>query len=253
MSSVRQQKSEELRQQGNECVKGGNYTEAVVHYSHAIQEDPKNHLLYSNRSLTFLKLQQYYLAVEDARQAIKLQPKWPKGYFRKGEVEFQVGHYHSALLSYGHALVLDPSNAEVQQAISRTNDEISKQRKKAAREPWLYCGVGAFLGLLIVLADQFLTAKPSVQNVFLQLVLVLVFSGLGYGAMRVWRYLKDSESKSLLEPPVDLLQEMETTKSAKENDQSEDTDVTNNKQSEHRPHRKGGVSAARQRYKKGKS
>ncbi|XP_052268547.1 hsp70-Hsp90 organising protein-like, partial [Dreissena polymorpha] len=98
-------KSEELRLQGNECVKAGKYTEAVLHYTHALDTDRQNHLIYSNRSLAFLKLQQYYLAMQDANTTIRLQPKWPKGYFRKGEVEFQAGHYQSALLSYGVCIV----------------------------------------------------------------------------------------------------------------------------------------------------
>ena len=72
------QQVEELKQQGNECVKGGKYSEAILHYTHAIQLDKTNHLLYSNRSLAFLKLDQYYFALEDAKEAIKLQPNWPK-------------------------------------------------------------------------------------------------------------------------------------------------------------------------------
>ena len=72
------QKVDELRQQGNDCVKAGNYSEAVIHYTHAVQQDKTNHLLYSNRSLAFLKLDQYYFALEDAKEAIRLQPNWPK-------------------------------------------------------------------------------------------------------------------------------------------------------------------------------
>ncbi|XP_045216361.2 hsp70-Hsp90 organising protein-like isoform X2 [Mercenaria mercenaria] len=256
MSKTRQQQAEELRQQGNDCVKGGNYNEAVIHYSHALKQDPNNHFIYSNRSLTFLKLQQYYLAEQDAIQTIKLQPKWPKGYFRKGEVEFQVGHYSSALLSYGQALLLDPSNKEVQQAVSRTNDKLVVLRKKKGREPWLFCGVGAMIGLLIVLADKFLTDKPSIQNIIIQCLMVMTFSSLGYGALRIYRYISDSQTRSLLEPPVDLLNEMGTSANndlPEEADTGDSKHTSNNKQTESKPHRKGGVSAARQRYKKGKT
>ena len=31
------------------------------------------------------------------------------------------------------------------------------------RQPWLYGGVGLLIGFIIVLADQFLTDKPSIQ------------------------------------------------------------------------------------------
>lgn len=259
MSKTKQQQAEDLRLQGNECIKEGNFNEAVIHYSHALKQDPQNHFIYSNRSLAFLKLQQYYLAEQDAKLTIQLQPKWPKGYYRKGEVEFQAGHYQSALLSYGQALLLDPSNKEVQEAVSKTNEKLIKQRKEEKREPWLFCGVGTVLGILIVLADQFLTARPSIQNVFIQFLLVITFSGLGYIALKIFRYINKSQMKSLLEPPVDLLNEIGATS---ENDISSENDSSrtvgnkqdsSNKLTDTKPHRKGGVSAARQRYKKGKS
>ena len=69
---------ESLKQQGNDCVKKKNYSEALLHYSHAIQLDDKIAALYSNRSLVFLKMEQYYYAMEDAKAAIKLDPNWPK-------------------------------------------------------------------------------------------------------------------------------------------------------------------------------
>lgn len=75
--------AEDLKAQGNQCIKDGNYSEAILHYTHAIQMDGKNHLLYSNRSLAFLKMQQYYYAMEDAKEVIKLQPKWPKVCYNK--------------------------------------------------------------------------------------------------------------------------------------------------------------------------
>lgn len=59
-------------------MKKGVPAEAILHYTHAIKLEPSNHLLYSNRSYAFLKLDQYYLALEDANETIKLQPSWPK-------------------------------------------------------------------------------------------------------------------------------------------------------------------------------
>ncbi|KAG0713802.1 Stress-induced-phosphoprotein 1 [Chionoecetes opilio] len=68
----------ELREKGNECVRAGNHAEAVLHYSHAIKQDSSSPQLYSNRSLAFLKLQQYFHALEDANEAIRLNPTWAK-------------------------------------------------------------------------------------------------------------------------------------------------------------------------------
>lgn len=63
---------------GNAAVKNQKYEESILHYTHAIKLDPKNYVLYSNRSFAFLKMQQYYYAMEDANETIRLNPKWPK-------------------------------------------------------------------------------------------------------------------------------------------------------------------------------
>lgn len=251
MSSARQQQVDQLRQQGNDCVKDDNYSEAILHYTHAIQQDKTNHLLYSNRSLAFLKLDQYYFALEDAKEAIKLQPNWPKGFYRKGEVEFKVGQYTASLISYGQAFLLDPTNQDVKAAIERTNKELTHIRKKNARQPWLFTGAGFLLGVFIVVADQLLTKQPSINYVILQIIMVLIFSGLGFLTFKIYKYIQDSQKNSLLEPPVDLLGEM-SGKSAGDTSATENDGPQNSKQSEVK-HRRGGAAAGKQRYKKGKS
>lgn len=68
----------DLKEKGNECVKAGNYAEAVLHYSFAIKINPNDPLLYSNRCLAFLKLNQLYYANEDAEKTIQLRSDWAK-------------------------------------------------------------------------------------------------------------------------------------------------------------------------------
>ncbi|KAK3578272.1 hypothetical protein CHS0354_010473 [Potamilus streckersoni] len=238
------QQVEELKNQGNACVKSGNYGEAVLHYSHGIKLEPGNHLLYSNRSLAFLKLQQYYLALEDAKQSIKLQPNWPKGFFRKGEVEYQSGNCTLAIMSYKQALLLDPSNSEIQDALDRAKREAVKLRKELSREPWIFSAIGFVIGLCIVLADQYLTKEPSLKYIFAQLILMVVFGGGGFLCWKGYRYLQDSQRTTLLEAPVDLMEELDT-----KNEEETNTDKTPG----NRPWKKGGIGAARQRYKQGKS
>lgn len=63
---------------GNESVKNQKFEEAILHYTYAIKLDPSNYTLHSNRSYAFLKVQQYYFALEDANETIRLNPSWPK-------------------------------------------------------------------------------------------------------------------------------------------------------------------------------
>lgn len=77
---------EEYKEQGNLCIKDGNYKEAVALYSTGLRMNPSDFFLYSNRSFAFLKLKLYYYALSDADKVIELRPDFIKGYFRKAEV-----------------------------------------------------------------------------------------------------------------------------------------------------------------------
>ena len=43
-----------------------------------IADEPKNHVLYSNRSAAYLKKNDYDKALEDAERVIEVKPDWPK-------------------------------------------------------------------------------------------------------------------------------------------------------------------------------
>lgn len=155
---------DELREKGNSCVKEGNHAEAVLHYSSAIRTDPSNPALHSNRSLAFLKLQQYYLAHQDAKRAIELKPDWAKGYFRKGEVEYATFHFDKALTSYTKAFCLQKDDRSLMEAMKKAARELKKDQRAEKQIPWLGAGIGIVLGVLIVLAD-YLIANKSVLTV----------------------------------------------------------------------------------------
>ncbi|KAI8789642.1 STI1-like protein [Biomphalaria glabrata] len=210
------EKAEQCKDEGNKCIKEGKHTEAIFHYTEAIRHEPNSAILYSNRALAFLKIDQLYLAMEDAQKAIKLEPSWPKGFYRKGEIEFKAGHYNKALLSYKQALTLDPADDGIIAAISKTNKEIAKDKKDAVRKPLVYTCLGFAVGIFIVAADQFIAVKPSIPHSILQVLLVLSCGGVGFMISKVHRYLVVSQRESLLEEPIDLLKEMDNT--SKSND-----------------------------------
>ena len=47
-------------------------------YTEAIDLDPENHILYSNRSAAFAKAEKYDLALTDAEKTMELKPDWAK-------------------------------------------------------------------------------------------------------------------------------------------------------------------------------
>ena len=72
-----------LKNEGNDLFKKEKFNEAIVKYSEALKHDSDNAVLYSNRSLSYLKLEMYREALDDAIKCIRSNPRWFKGYIRK--------------------------------------------------------------------------------------------------------------------------------------------------------------------------
>jgi len=74
----------DYKKRGNKCFKEKNYKQAIAEYTYGIDKDPKNHILYSNRSACHGNLGAWKQAENDANMCIKLAPEFGKGYSRKG-------------------------------------------------------------------------------------------------------------------------------------------------------------------------
>ncbi|KAM5146042.1 LON peptidase N-terminal domain and RING finger protein 3 [Mantella aurantiaca] len=99
-----------MAQDGSALAKDNRLEEALSKYNEAIKLVPLDHLLYSNRSMVYLSLQSYQLALDDAETACKLQPHWLKGHLRKAQVLTNLGKIEDALTEFLFCLVLDSEN-----------------------------------------------------------------------------------------------------------------------------------------------
>ena len=77
--------AKEWKDKGNSLVKEKKYKEALDCYSKAIELDPNDPILYSNRSAMHLNLSEFDEAINDAEKAISLKPDYAKAYLRKGK------------------------------------------------------------------------------------------------------------------------------------------------------------------------
>eukprot|EP00475_Leptophrys_vorax_P034912 TRINITY_DN57014_c0_g1_i1.p1 TRINITY_DN57014_c0_g1~~TRINITY_DN57014_c0_g1_i1.p1 ORF type:complete len:137 (+),score=14.86 TRINITY_DN57014_c0_g1_i1:162-572(+) len=102
-----------LKDKGNAEFKAGNYLKAAALYTQAIKESPDNPTLYSNRAAAFLHLSKLTKALADSETAIKLNPTWEKGYYRKGCVLEAMKRYEESLESFKEAASKNASNTEV--------------------------------------------------------------------------------------------------------------------------------------------
>lgn len=108
-------KSEEEKEKGNELFKKGDYANAVKHYSEAIRRNPDDAKLYSNRAACYTKLAAFDLGLKDCETCVELEPKFIKGWIRKGCILQGMQQSSKAIAAFQKALEIDPNNAEALQ------------------------------------------------------------------------------------------------------------------------------------------
>ncbi|KAM3310383.1 hypothetical protein ACQJBY_031214 [Aegilops geniculata] len=113
---VGQDKKAELKSLGAKAVEEKDYAGASKFYSEAIKVDPEDATLYSNRSLCHLRIGEAHDALVDANACIRLQPDWPKGYWRKGAALTALKDHKEACDTYMAAMKLDPASQEIREA-----------------------------------------------------------------------------------------------------------------------------------------
>eukprot|EP00996_Jenningsia_fusiforme_P007002 NODE_903_length_1835_cov_160.438410_g796_i0.p1 GENE.NODE_903_length_1835_cov_160.438410_g796_i0~~NODE_903_length_1835_cov_160.438410_g796_i0.p1 ORF type:complete len:547 (-),score=118.08 NODE_903_length_1835_cov_160.438410_g796_i0:125-1765(-) len=118
--------SDEFKAKGNAAFQAGRNEEAVNWFTSAIDLDPSNHVLYSNRSAAYCALERYPKALEDAVRTVELKPDWAKGWSRKGAALQGLGKLSEAAEAFEKGLQIDPNNEALKKGLVET------QRKGSA-------------------------------------------------------------------------------------------------------------------------
>ncbi|KAK8792016.1 hypothetical protein WA158_005393 [Blastocystis sp. Blastoise] len=113
------EKAEDYKVQGNLCFKSKDYEGAIKNYTLAIETNPVNHIYFSNRSASYLNINDYENALKDAKECQRLNPTWAKGFYREGEVYMIKQQYEEAAQSFFAGCNLEPTNTELSNAFAR--------------------------------------------------------------------------------------------------------------------------------------
>ncbi|GJQ10733.1 hypothetical protein GpartN1_g2524.t1 [Galdieria partita] len=111
-----------LKEAGNQHMARGAFGKAVRIYNKAIELDPNNALLYSNRSAAHFNLRNFEAALEDAIKAVQLAPKWWKAYKRKGMSLLHLQYYEEAIATLEQGLALEPENEDIKRHLQYAKD-----------------------------------------------------------------------------------------------------------------------------------
>lgn len=116
--------ADELKAKGNAALQSEKFDDAIKFYSEAINLDPKNHILFSNRSAAYAKVKKYSESLQDAEKTIELKKDWPKGYSRKGAALELLNRYDEAIKVYEEGLKYDSNNEQLKEALKHCKDNV---------------------------------------------------------------------------------------------------------------------------------
>nr|XP_051180253.1 uncharacterized protein LOC127294473 isoform X3 [Lolium perenne] len=101
----------------HEAFKNGNYYAAAHIYREAIELDPGDATLLSNRSLCWLRYGDARLALKDAQALRMMRPGCPKACYRQGTALMLLKEYEKACGAFLDGLKLDPGNVEIEDGL----------------------------------------------------------------------------------------------------------------------------------------
>eukprot|EP00026_Physarum_polycephalum_P008497 Phypoly_transcript_08585.p1 GENE.Phypoly_transcript_08585~~Phypoly_transcript_08585.p1 ORF type:complete len:482 (+),score=27.99 Phypoly_transcript_08585:45-1490(+) len=108
------QSSQALKDKGNQCFAKNDFSNALSYYTQAINVDPNNHVLYSNRSAAYLQVKDYQKALDDAHKCVQIEPTFIKGTLRLADAQFHLNQFSEALALYSSCVQnSDPSMASL--------------------------------------------------------------------------------------------------------------------------------------------
>ncbi|XP_070564283.1 small glutamine-rich tetratricopeptide repeat-containing protein beta-like [Ptychodera flava] len=135
-------KAEDLKIEGNKCMKSESFKEALECYTQAISIDDGNAVYYCNRAAAYSKLGDHPQAIEDCRNALEIDPKYSKAYGRMGLAYTSLQEHEKARDAYKKAIELDPDNASY-----IANLKIAEQKLRETGPGGGPAGLGGFGGL----------------------------------------------------------------------------------------------------------
>ncbi|GJN13786.1 hypothetical protein PR202_gb00531 [Eleusine coracana subsp. coracana] len=105
------------KSKGREAFGKGHYLAATYFYGLAMKIDLLDATLFSNRSVSYLRLGEGRLALADAQQSTLMRPRWAKAWYRQGAALTLLKNYKEAVNAFELALKLDPASDEIKDAL----------------------------------------------------------------------------------------------------------------------------------------
>lgn len=130
--TIDKEKALELKNEGNKLVKEKRYAQATEFYTKAIECDPENSILYSNRAFTNLKLDNFQSSLNDAKRAIELDNNNLKAYHRRAMSYIGLLEFRKAKKDLAIVLKFKPNELTAKNALAICDKVIQKENFEKA-------------------------------------------------------------------------------------------------------------------------
>ncbi|KAL9189769.1 hypothetical protein ACHAXT_009444 [Thalassiosira profunda] len=121
--------AEAKKELGNKAFAAKDYDEAIKHYTAAIAIDSKNCVYYSNRSACYGGKQEWASAAKDAKECIKVDPSFIKGYYRLANAQSEQNEFDAALATIKQGMAIESDNPQLQKQMRQIKAKRAGVRK----------------------------------------------------------------------------------------------------------------------------
>lgn len=112
VSDVDVERSDDLKGEANQLFKNEKYSDSIEKYSEAIELNPTNAVLFANRSIANLRIENFGYALSDANKAIENDKMYLKAYYRRAAAHMSLGKYKLALRDYERVYKARPNDKD---------------------------------------------------------------------------------------------------------------------------------------------
>jgi len=128
--------AEDHKNKGNSALQSNQVSQAIEHYTAAINLDGTNVVYFSNRSAAYLKKNDAVNALADAESCIGLDPNFSKGYSRKGAALHAAKRYNDSIAAFQEGLSKFPSDAGLLNGLASVQKDQKSSSAPAASSPF---------------------------------------------------------------------------------------------------------------------
>ncbi|KAK3157987.1 hypothetical protein QOZ80_2AG0131300 [Eleusine coracana subsp. coracana] len=126
-------KIKQLKSLGRKAIEKNDYFNASAFYTKAMDLDPGDPTLFSNRSLCWLRMGDGKKALQDALECREMRPDWPKAYYRQGASLMLLEDYENASEAFFEGFKLEPENVEIEHALREAMESLKMSKGSNAK------------------------------------------------------------------------------------------------------------------------